>query len=546
MSTQSGSWYIRGEGNRPTGPFTAEELIQSCRAGRLDASTICWREGMPQWLPLAQVEPFGPAVASSSVPGQATAAAARPPAQCAWAAPPPVRSASRSGKRRYVSAAWIGWAIAGGIAALRALVAAVALLLNARTPVKAPAAAHSGKSPSMGWGNPVRVRIVRKNKEVETTFLVGLKDAWYTDYKPSDGADERKTFVVVYFCKNLGPREGKLLLGPTGCDTGEIRTDKGRIYPGEQFASRYRAKRRGPGATEQATPTTEKTVAESRETEKTDTGGWLPTETEKIDDTSESALVFRIPKDEVPDELINRGSLNLNFKLPQGPFGFRRYSDVFGFLPQGPEEAVPGLIEALHEKDECMRTAAVRALAGMGPAAKDAVAALISVLLDGKERHDVRVGAVRALGCIGPAASKAIPSLNRVRREQDPFLPFGLRPAIYEALAKIGSARDAVLAMREDSKRTDNFASLDAVDELIKLAPAIPESSRRPQRGDDDKNQDENLRIRAANCLENLGPKARNALPGLKKARQAMEQMGSGNPRLTPLPGGPNFLPPSR
>ncbi len=47
--------------------------------------------------------------------------------------------------------------------------------------------------------------------------------------------------------------------------------------------------------------------------------------------------------------------------------------------------------------------------------------------------------------------------------------------------------------MREDSKRTDNFASLDAVDELIKLAPAIPEAADVLSEVINDKNQDENL-----------------------------------------------------
>ena len=79
VSTPSGSWYIRGEGNRPAGPFTADELIQSWRAGRLDANTICWREGMPQWLRLAQVEPFASVAASAGVPRQGTAGRYRHP-----------------------------------------------------------------------------------------------------------------------------------------------------------------------------------------------------------------------------------------------------------------------------------------------------------------------------------------------------------------------------------------------------------------------------------------------------------------------------------
>jgi hypothetical protein len=58
MTTNSPSWYVPAEGKKPAGPFTAEQIIESWRAGRLDKNTLCWREGMAKWLPLAQVEPF--------------------------------------------------------------------------------------------------------------------------------------------------------------------------------------------------------------------------------------------------------------------------------------------------------------------------------------------------------------------------------------------------------------------------------------------------------------------------------------------------------
>ena len=58
MSVSNPSWYIPGEGNTPRGPSHCQQLIQSCQAGQLDSSTLCWREGMPQWLPLKRVPPF--------------------------------------------------------------------------------------------------------------------------------------------------------------------------------------------------------------------------------------------------------------------------------------------------------------------------------------------------------------------------------------------------------------------------------------------------------------------------------------------------------
>jgi HEAT repeat protein len=58
MTTDSPSWYIPGEGKQPAGPFTAEQLIQSWRAGKISDKTMCWQDGMPQWLPLGQVGPL--------------------------------------------------------------------------------------------------------------------------------------------------------------------------------------------------------------------------------------------------------------------------------------------------------------------------------------------------------------------------------------------------------------------------------------------------------------------------------------------------------
>ena len=70
MRTQSPLWYLRGKGNQPAGPFTAEQVLQGWQAGRLRADAICWREGMPQWLPLSQIEPFASAIGQANTSGQ--------------------------------------------------------------------------------------------------------------------------------------------------------------------------------------------------------------------------------------------------------------------------------------------------------------------------------------------------------------------------------------------------------------------------------------------------------------------------------------------
>jgi tetratricopeptide (TPR) repeat protein len=60
MNTAASSytWYVQGNDGQPAGPFNTEQIIESWKVGRLTANTVCWHEGMANWLPLWQVEPF--------------------------------------------------------------------------------------------------------------------------------------------------------------------------------------------------------------------------------------------------------------------------------------------------------------------------------------------------------------------------------------------------------------------------------------------------------------------------------------------------------
>ncbi len=102
MTDQSQSWYVAGKGGEPTGPFTADDLIRSWQAGRLDPNTLCWCEGMPQWLPLAQVEPFASAIRAATASRQATRDSAsqpllptQPRTAASSSGPPGVKKTSR-------------------------------------------------------------------------------------------------------------------------------------------------------------------------------------------------------------------------------------------------------------------------------------------------------------------------------------------------------------------------------------------------------------------------------------------------------------------
>ena len=302
-----------------------------------------------------------------------------------------------------------------------------------KLPVSASSAAHQltgtggGEGTRSGdWGNQVSVRIVGENQNVQTTFLMGFKDAWYS----GQTADEKNNFVLVYYYKNLGPREESEPLGWWDVKK-EIKTDKGHIFTGYHFSvSNY--------------------IFTTRAAMRPDAGGWYPKETSKIEETGESALVFAIPKGEVPTEMIAGGQMgdrrvDLNLKLPQRHFGTRRYDEAFGFLPQEPEKAVSGLIEALQDKDEHIRITAMGTLGKIGPAAKEAVPTLIEALQD--KNAQVRGASLEALGRIGPAAKDAVSAIINVLSKDDHL---DNRETAAKVLGQLGpAAKQAVPALKE-------------------------------------------------------------------------------------------------
>ena len=78
-----------------------------------------------------------------------------------------------------------------------------------------------------------------------------------------------------------------------------------------------------------------------------------------------------------------------------------------------------------------MRANAAQALGKIGPAAKDAVPALIAVVKD--ERSSIHEEAVNTLGEIGPAAAEAELALRDAVKDKDP----NVRTAAARALRRI-------------------------------------------------------------------------------------------------------------
>lgn len=67
MGQMNAVWYLSGEGSQPAGPYTADQIFELLRKGQTPTNTLCWQEGMDDWKPLAQVDPFASALSGTKI-----------------------------------------------------------------------------------------------------------------------------------------------------------------------------------------------------------------------------------------------------------------------------------------------------------------------------------------------------------------------------------------------------------------------------------------------------------------------------------------------
>ena len=58
MAEEKAEWFIPGRDRKPVGPYTVDQVIRALRIGRIKPQTVCWREGMAEWLPIEQIPAF--------------------------------------------------------------------------------------------------------------------------------------------------------------------------------------------------------------------------------------------------------------------------------------------------------------------------------------------------------------------------------------------------------------------------------------------------------------------------------------------------------
>jgi HEAT repeat protein len=173
--------------------------------------------------------------------------------------------------------------------------------------------------------------------------------------------------------------------------------------------------------------------------------------------------------------------------------------------------AVPALIDTLKERKRFVRELSAEALGQIGPAAKDAVPALIVALKD--EDSDVRSTSAMALGRIGPAAKKAVPALVVALNDN----LFGYRAGSARALGLIGpEAKEAVPALITALMDEDGTVRRASAVALGRIGPVtktvVPALAITAVRDEDFES-----RRSAAFALSRIGPAAKVALPLLQK-----------------------------
>ena len=186
--------------------------------------------------------------------------------------------------------------------------------------------------------------------------------------------------------------------------------------------------------------------------------------------------------------------------------------------------AVPVLIQAARSKSMLLRRSAAHTLGMIGPAADPAIPTLVDLLLF-DESEEVRDLAARALGRIGSASE---PPLVQLLSDQDIGVRVRAAQAFGEMTAVEPASQEALQSAAEGDDASVAVAALTALWKTTGQGElAIPGALRLIA------HPDREVRVRAAELLESLGPAAAPALPELRdladegppEARQAARRI---------------------
>jgi HEAT repeat protein len=196
------------------------------------------------------------------------------------------------------------------------------------------------------------------------------------------------------------------------------------------------------------------------------------------------------------------------------------------------KEAVPALLKVIDDPDKQVWSNALAALAAIGPDAKDAIPTLLSILKSGRdrpqrfrERGQMVVRAAYALTRIGPVA---IPPLIEALGTDDP----GLRAGAAKALGGMGpAAKDAVPALVENLGIQDTEVQRETVEALGSIG-----AEARPKVVEALQASEARQRSSAALALGAMRTAAREAAPAMMARLDAETDPAVKSDLLTALP----------
>lgn len=184
---------------------------------------------------------------------------------------------------------------------------------------------------------------------------------------------------------------------------------------------------------------------------------------------------------------------------------------ALGELGQAGKEAVPVLTELLDDDHPLVRRAAEEALAKMGVDTDDAIGKLLLILSDADEHLQTRAKAARALGQSGPAAKEAIPALIDILDHEQHWV---IRGPAARALGMFGpEAKEAVPALIRAVNDEHPWADPAAAAAAVGMPAPVPAHQLVVLR-----NKQDGVRSTAAWSLGQIGRAAKAALPALENA----------------------------
>lgn len=195
------------------------------------------------------------------------------------------------------------------------------------------------------------------------------------------------------------------------------------------------------------------------------------------------------------------------------PAGRVRAARELGKLGPAAVDALPALLAAVDDADQAVREAAVQAVSHLGPVA---VGSLVQ-LLSHPDKY-VRRNATWGLGKLGPAARSGMAALCAALHDPDPRTASGAA----QALGNLGAAAEhAIPALTEAMRGTNVVQCRLAAKALSQIgAAAVPTLLAHL------KHHDPFVRGEAAVALGWIGPAAAEAVPAL------LEMVRAGSPAL--------------